>query len=87
VDFLGANLSVRGRRSVHTATRVLVILLFLAMSWRMVIYGAALRNAKEVSMTLQLPFYPIAYGLGAAFGLQCLVIACDILKIQRGDYE
>ena len=38
-------------------------------------------------MTLRMPFYPVAYGLGVSFLLQCLVLFCDILKIHGGTYE
>jgi hypothetical protein len=41
----------------------------------------------EVSPTLTMPFYPVAYGLGICSFVQCLVLLCDILKILGGKHE
>jgi len=46
-----------------------------------------LHKAKEVSMTLEIPFYPVAYGVGICCFVQCLVMFCDIVKISGGAYE
>jgi hypothetical protein len=40
-----------------------------------------------VSLTLQLPFYPVAYGVAVACFVQCLVLLTDVVKITRGEYE
>jgi TRAP-type C4-dicarboxylate transport system permease small subunit len=41
----------------------------------------------EVSLTLQMPFYPVAYGVGVCCFIQCLVMVCDIVKISGGKYD
>ncbi len=87
VDLFTSRLSRKTRDAVNIGTRCLVIALFLVMSWRLISYGMNLHRVREVSMTLQLPFYPVAYGLGLAFLVQCLVLCCDIVKILRGTYE
>ena len=87
VDIFTSTLSRKARDIFDIGTRCLVIALFLVMSWRLITYGMNLHRVREVSMTLQLPFYPVAYGLGFAFFLQCLVLSCDIVKIVRGSYE
>ena len=87
VDIFTSTLSRKAHDAVNIGTRCLVIALFLVMSWRLISYGMNLQRVREVSMTLQLPFYPVAYGLGLAFFIQCLVLTCDILKILRGNYE
>ena len=46
-----------------------------------------LSRVKEVSRTLQVPFSPVAYGLGVCAFTQCLVMFCDIVNIFRGAYE
>ncbi len=58
--------------------------LFLMIGWNLIKYGIDLRQSGEVSHTLTLPFYPVAYGLGISFFVQCLVLVCDILKIFGG---
>ena len=46
-----------------------------------------LRKSGEVSLTLQVPFYPVAYGLEVCCFVQCLVLVCVIIKIFGGEYE
>jgi hypothetical protein len=46
-----------------------------------------LQKSGEVSLTLQMPFYPIAYGVGVAAFIQCLVLVCDLIKIFKGEYD
>jgi hypothetical protein len=41
----------------------------------------------EVSLTRQIPFYPVAYGLGVSCFIQCLVLITDITKVIGGKYE
>jgi TRAP-type C4-dicarboxylate transport system permease small subunit len=87
VDLFTSKLPQKVRDAFDIGTRCLVISLFLLLSWRLIIYGMNLYRVREVSMTLQLPFYPVAYGLGIAFLVQSLVLSCDILKIRGGTYE
>ena len=46
-----------------------------------------LQKSGEVSLTLQMPFYPVAYGVGVCCFVQCLVMVCDIVKISGGKYD
>lgn len=87
VDLFTSTLSPKVRDIFNIATRCLVMGLFLTLSWRLIRYGINLQRVKEVSMTLQMPFYPVAYGLGVSFFIQSLVLFCDILKIRGGTYE
>jgi TRAP-type C4-dicarboxylate transport system permease small subunit len=87
VDLLTAKLSPRARRILNVATRCVVIALFFLIGWRLIRYGLNLQRVKEVSMTLQMPFYPVAFGIGVCAFTQCLVMISDIVKIARGTYE
>jgi TRAP-type C4-dicarboxylate transport system permease small subunit len=87
VDFLILKFSQKTRNILHILTRCLVIWLFLMIGWNLIKYGMDLHKSGEVSLTLQVPFYPVAYGLAICCFIQCLVIFCDILKILRGKYE
>lgn len=87
VDLIISNLSQKNRNILNIVTRCLVIVFFLLLSWRLMAYGMHLQQTKEVSITLRMPFYPIAYGLAISFLVQCLVLFCDILKIRGGSYE
>ena len=46
-----------------------------------------IQKSGEVSPTLHLPFYPVAYAVGVVCFFQCLVLFCDIIKIFGGKYE
>jgi TRAP-type C4-dicarboxylate transport system permease small subunit len=87
VDFLILKFSRKARNAFNVATRVIVIGLFVVIGWNLIKYGIDLRKSGEVSLTLQVPFYPIAYGLGICCFVQCLVMVCAIMKIFGGEYE
>jgi TRAP-type C4-dicarboxylate transport system permease small subunit len=87
VDFLILRFSQRVRNFFNISTRCLVIVLFFLIGWNLIKYGMDLQKSGEVSLTLQMPFYPVAYGMGICCFFQCMVMVCDILKIFRGKYE
>jgi TRAP-type C4-dicarboxylate transport system permease small subunit len=87
VDLFTEKLSAKRRNVLNIATRCIVLVLFFLIGWRLIRYGINLHRVKEVSMTLQLPFFPVAYGLAACCFTQCLVMFCDIVKIFGGTYE
>jgi TRAP-type C4-dicarboxylate transport system permease small subunit len=87
VDFFILRFSQRGRDVFNIATRGLVAILFFLIGWNLIKYGIDLQKSGEVSLTLQMPFYPVAYGIGICCFIQCLVMFCDILKIFGGKYE
>lgn len=72
---------------INIVTRCMGIALFLLIGISFITLGGSLYATKEVSMTLRLPFYPIAYGLGVSSFLQCLLLFCDIVKIVGGENE
>ncbi len=87
VDFFVLKFPPKVRHGFNVATRCLGIFLFLMIGWNLIKYGMDLQKSGEVSLTLQLPFYPVAYGVGICCFIQCLVLFCDILKIFGGKYE
>jgi len=87
VDFLIQKFPHRLRNAFQIATRGLGMGLFLLIGWNLIQMGRDLHKSGEVSLTLQLPFYPVAYGVGICCFAQCLVLLCDILKIREGKYE
>jgi TRAP-type C4-dicarboxylate transport system permease small subunit len=87
VDFFILRFSKTGRNIFNLTTRSLVTILFFLMGWNLIKFGIDLQKSGEVSLTLQMPFYPVAYGIGMCCFVQCLVMLCDILKILGGKYE
>jgi TRAP-type C4-dicarboxylate transport system permease small subunit len=87
VDFLIATFSRKVRNLFNIATRLLVLLLFFFIGWNLFKFGWDLQRSGEVSLTLQMPFYPVAYGVGICCFVQCLVTVCDIIKINGGTFD
>ena len=87
VDILVQKLPQRGKMGFHIATRFLSIGLFSMTGWNLIKMGTDLLKSGEVSPTLQVPFYPVVYGIGICCFVQCLVLLTDILKIVEGGYE
>jgi len=87
VDFFILKFSQKGRDIFNIATRCVVIILFFLIGWNLIKYGMDLQKSGEVSLTLQMPFYPVAYGVGVCCFVQCLVLVCDIMKIFGGKYD
>ena len=86
-DFLVLKFSQKIRNVFNITTRCLSIGLFMMIGWNLIMHGMDLKKAGEVSPTLTMPFYPVAYGLGICCFIQCQVLLCDILKIFGGKYE
>ncbi len=78
-DFLILKFPLRTKKAIRIATRCLAIGLFLMFGWNLIKFGTNYREAAEVSSTLAMPFYPIAYGLGISAFIQCLVFLCQII--------
>ena len=87
VDFFILRFSKKVQNTFNIVTRCVVFILFFLIGWNMMKYAAGLQESGEVSLTLQMPFYPVAYGLGICCFVQCLVLVCDVMKILGGEYE
>jgi TRAP-type C4-dicarboxylate transport system permease small subunit len=87
VDFLVNKLSDRGKNLVNIITRCVGIGLCLMISWYIMKIGTRFLTGGEVSGSLQLPLYPVAYGIAGCFFILSVVLFGDILKILGGKYE
>ncbi|OPY74812.1 MAG: Tripartite ATP-independent periplasmic transporter [Syntrophorhabdus sp. PtaU1.Bin058] len=86
-DFLIDRLSVKANKAFKIGTRCLAIGLFFMIGLELVKFGGHLKEASEVSSTLAVPFYPIAYGIGVSAFIQCIVFVADILRITGENHE
>ena len=66
--------------AIETVTNTFVLIFFILIAWRSVLYADSLRTTGEVSLTLRLPFYPFIYGIGFAAAVVCFVKITDIYK-------
>ena len=87
MEFLLAKFSKRGRNVMNTFTRVLCLILFAFIGTNLFNVAAKFHASGEVSPTIQLPFYPVAYGVAVCCLLECVVFLFDIVRIWRGQYE
>lgn len=65
---------------IGSITGIFGFILFALLSWRSVLYANHLREIGEVSLTLQLPFYPFVYGIGFSAAAVCLVLLVELVK-------
>jgi TRAP-type C4-dicarboxylate transport system permease small subunit len=84
-DFLIVKFPVKMRKGFQVGTRCIALGLFILIGWNLILFGSHLKEASEVSATLAIPFYPIAYGIAVSAFIQCLVFMTDILRIVRGE--
>jgi len=87
MEFLLEKFSKRGKNLMNTFTRVLCLILFAFIGYNLFIVGAGFHASGEVSATIKLPFYPVAYGVAVCCLLECCVFIFDIVRIWRGQYE
>jgi TRAP-type C4-dicarboxylate transport system permease small subunit len=87
MEVLLDKLSKRGKNVMQTFTRVLCLGLFAFIGGNLFNVGARFHTSGEVSATIKIPFYPVAYGVGICCLLECCVFIFDIVRIWRGQYE
>jgi TRAP-type C4-dicarboxylate transport system permease small subunit len=79
MDFLTGSLPDWAQRFLNVLTRALGILLFAIIAWNLWALGTDYRKAGEVTPTLQLPLYPVAYGIAACCFVECLVLFLEMI--------
>jgi TRAP-type C4-dicarboxylate transport system permease small subunit len=87
MEFLVERMPSRWRAVMNTFTRILCIILFIIIGYNLFSVGNEFHTSGEVSPTLKLPFFPVAYGVGVCCFIEVLVFVNDIIKIWRGHYE
>jgi TRAP-type C4-dicarboxylate transport system permease small subunit len=81
VDLFTDRASESLRNRLFIATRIPGIALFLALTWFLFTKGYALYKVGEVSLLLQIPYYPLAYALSFCCLIQSLVLITDIVSV------
>lgn len=87
MDFLLEKLSKNGRNMMNTFTRLLGLTLFASIGYNLFNVAARFHASGEVSATIKIPFYPVAYGVAVCCLLECFVFIFDIVRIWRNEYE
>jgi len=87
MDFLVNTLSKRNKAIMNTFTRILCIILFVLIGYSLFSIGNEFRMSGEVSPTIKLPFFPMAYGVGICCFIECFVFLFEIVKSWRDIHE
>ena len=65
---------------IESITTSFGLFFFVLIAWQSVIYANDLRLSGEVSLTLELPFYPFVYGISFSAAIVCLIFISDLFK-------
>ena len=87
MEFLIEKFSKRNKNWMNTLTRIFCLFLFVCIGYNMIKIGARFHASGEVSPTIKIPFYPLAYCVAVCCFLECCVFISDIVRIWRGEYE
>ena len=81
VQVVVAKFPPRVQKIIYLITHLLSILVFALLAYECVRFGNDLRTSGEVSMTLQLPFFTVVYGIAFCAAVVCLVLIVDVLVV------
>ncbi|WP_419780277.1 TRAP transporter small permease [Maridesulfovibrio sp.] len=85
VEFLYSKFSARTRHRVKAVTTSMSIALFSMVTWRLYLYGCSMREAEEVSMTLELPTDMVIFALAFGFGCFTLTLLKELILLLTGE--
>mgnify|MGYP001163046170 CR=1 FL=1 len=74
VEYFFHKLNHRGRLIVDTVIRLAGVVMFAFLSWQCVQYGGRLREAGQVTMTLQMPVFWVPYVIAGSSVVVAIVI-------------
>jgi TRAP-type C4-dicarboxylate transport system, small permease component len=80
VDLLTDRVGPVWRKVLIFCTKLAGALVFLLLAWSFILKGNELYESQEVSMTLHIPFYPVAYGLCACSIIETFVLLSEAIK-------
>jgi TRAP-type C4-dicarboxylate transport system permease small subunit len=87
MDFLTGRLSRNVQHVLYVLTRILACVLFAIIGWNVWLLGDGYRQIGEVTLTIQLPLYPVAYGIAICCFIECLVLILDVLEMGKQEAE
>ena len=80
VSFIVQLFPKRVQRIIESVTGCFGLFIFALIAWQSATYANELRLSGEVSLTLELPFYPFVYGVGFSAVVVCLILLSDLLN-------
>ena len=83
VEMLVEKLPKPVRKVIACIVHFLGIGIFGILSWKSFVYGYSLYTSGEVSMTLQMPYYPFIYAISICSIVVALVLVMQLTKIVK----
>lgn len=80
VSFVVSRFPNRIQSLIESITTLFGLFFFALIAWQSIIYANDLHASAEVSLTLELPFYPFVYGIAFSAGVVCLILLSDLFK-------
>lgn len=80
VELVVRRLPLSVQKTIFALVQLFGLTLFCLLAYESFIYGAEMKRAGEGSLTIQLPLYPILYGLGFSALLTCLILVADTVQ-------
>jgi len=88
VDFVLMSFSRTTRKVIMAFTRLFGIAFFFLLGWNLLALGTQLYTKEEVSLTLHVPIYPVAYVLAVCAFVECFVLLSDmVMTISEASHE
>ena len=84
VEVLVSRLPLRVQVIIYLVTHLLGVVLFALIAYECVRFGNDLRLTGEVSLTVQIPFFPVLYGISFSSLVVCLVLLVDFWRVLTG---
>lgn len=79
VDFMVEKLPASGQKFFTVIANLLSFFLFALIGWQSFLYANILRSSGEVTLSLEMPFYPVVYSISAASFLVCIILFLEFV--------
>lgn len=83
VSILFQRLSPKAQSFVESFNSLVAAVFFGLLTWQCGALAEDLRRAGEVSMTVEMPFYPFVYGISAGCAILVMTLVVDFLNALR----
>lgn len=80
VDFMVEKLPAAGQRFFTVIANLFSLALFGLIAWQSFIYASILQSSGEVTLSLEMPFYPVVYVISGASLLVCAVLFLELVS-------
>ena len=89
VDFIVTGGSPKVRKIFRVITKFLGFVLFALLAINLVLKGGELYRADEVTLTIHVPLFPVAYAMSLCSMVECAVLFLQMVEAarDRGDNE